>query len=93
MIGKLAIMCIIVGSPAIFGAWVGGFAYSPFSSVVFLSIGAGAIFQIIIIILKWIRGGGQKSIQCCNCIWIYPWHVNHVSYKYLDLIKLVQDEL
>ena len=36
MIGKLAVLGIIAGSPAIFGAWVGGFAYSPFSSVIFL---------------------------------------------------------
>ncbi|MDH3677486.1 MAG: divalent cation transporter, partial [Nitrosopumilus sp.] len=55
MIGKLAAMGLIAGSPAIFGAWVGGFVYSPFTSVIFLSIGAGAIFQVIVIILKWIR--------------------------------------
>ncbi len=55
MIGKLAAMGMIAGAPAIFGAWLGGFMYSPFSSVIFLSIGAGAIFQVIVIILKWIR--------------------------------------
>ncbi|QLH06211.1 ZIP family metal transporter [Nitrosopumilus ureiphilus] len=60
VIGKLAIMGMIAGSPAIFGAWVGGFVYSPFSSVVFLSIGAGAIFQVIIIILNMIR------VECNN---------------------------
>ena len=60
MIGKLALMGLIAGSPAIFGAWIGGFAYSPFSSVIFLSIGAGAIFQVIIIILNMIR------VECNN---------------------------
>ena len=54
-IGKLAGLGMIAGVPAIFGAWVGGFVYSPFTAVVFLSIGAGAIFQVIIAILKWIR--------------------------------------
>ena len=53
-IGKLAIMGMIAGSPAIFGAWIGGFMYSPFTSIIFLAIGAGAIFQVIVIILKWI---------------------------------------
>ena len=63
MIGKLAGMGMIAGAPAIFGAWVGGFVYSPFTSVVFLSIGAGAIFQVIIIILKWIREEGDKNLS------------------------------
>jgi zinc transporter ZupT len=63
MIGKLVAMGLIAGSPAIFGAWVGGFIYSPFSSVIFLAIGAGAIFQVIIVILKWIREEGDKNLS------------------------------
>ena len=63
MIGKLAAMGLIAGSPAIFGAWVGGFVYSPFTSVIFLSIGAGAIFQVIITILRWIRDEGDKNLS------------------------------
>jgi len=63
MIGKLAAMGIIAGAPAIFGAWVGGFIYSPFTSVVFLSVGAGAIFQVIVVILKWIREEGDKNLS------------------------------
>jgi len=62
-VGKLLGLVLIAGSPAIFGAWVGGFAFSPFSSVVFLSIGAGAIFQVIVIILKWIREEGDKNLS------------------------------
>lgn len=63
MIGKLVIMGIIAGSPAIFGAWLGGFAYSPFAAVVFLSIGAGAIFQVVIIIIKWLQEEGNKQLS------------------------------
>ncbi len=55
MLKKLALMGLIAGSPTILGAWTGGFAYSPFAAVVFLSVGAGAIFQIIMILLRWIR--------------------------------------
>ncbi|HET6517239.1 MAG TPA: divalent cation transporter [Nitrosopumilaceae archaeon] len=63
MIGKLAGLGLIAGAPAIFGAWVGGFIYSPFTSVVFLSIGAGAIFQVIITILRWIRDEGDSNLS------------------------------
>ena len=63
MIGKLLGLGMIAGAPAIFGAWVGGFAFSPLSAVVFLSIGAGAIFQVIVIILKWIRDEGDKNLS------------------------------
>jgi len=63
MIGKLAVLGLIAGAPAIFGIWTGGFVYSPFTSVVFLSIGAGAIFQVTIVILKWIREEGDKNLS------------------------------
>jgi len=63
LIGKLAALGLIAGSPAIFGAWIGGFVYSPFTSVIFLAIGAGAIFQVIITILRWIREEGDKNLS------------------------------
>ncbi len=63
MIGKLAAMGFIAGAPAIFGAWIGGFVYSPFSAVIFLSIGAGAVFQVVLAVLKWIREEGDKTLS------------------------------
>jgi zinc transporter ZupT len=63
MIGKLAGLGMIAGTPAIFGAWIGGFVYSPFTSVIFLSIGAGAIFQVTITILRWMREEGDKNLS------------------------------
>jgi len=63
MIGKLAAMGMIAGTPAIFGAWIGGFSYSPFTAVVFLSIGAGAIFQVVVAIINWIRQDGEKTLS------------------------------
>jgi len=68
MIGKLVALGLIAGSPAIFGAWIGGFAYSPFSSVVFLAIGAGAIFQVILVLLKWIKDEGDKTLSSAAVI-------------------------
>ena len=66
MIGKLAAMGMIAGAPAIFGAWIGGFSYSPFTSVIFLSIGAGAIFQVIVVIMKWIRDEGDHNLSSAS---------------------------
>ncbi|MGI0089619.1 MAG: ZIP family metal transporter, partial [Nitrosopumilaceae archaeon] len=63
MIGKLAIMGMIAGTPAIFGTWIGGFVYSPFAAVVFLSVGAGAIFQVVVSIINWIREDGEKTLS------------------------------
>ena len=68
MIGKLIALGLIAGSPAIFGAWIGGFAYSPFSSVVFLAVGAGAIFQVILVLLKWIKDEGDKTLSSAAVI-------------------------
>jgi zinc transporter ZupT len=54
-ISSLALMGLIGGGPAIIGAWIGGFTPSPFLAVLFLAIGAGAIFQVIYEIAKLIQ--------------------------------------
>jgi zinc transporter ZupT len=54
-IKNLAWMGLIGGGPAIIGAWIGGFSPSPFLAVLFLAIGAGAIFQVIYEISKLIQ--------------------------------------
>ena len=52
IVGKLTIMGLIAGVPTIFGTWIGGFIYSPVAAVIFLSIGAGAIFQVVFLIYQ-----------------------------------------
>lgn len=54
-IRKIIGLGLIAGVPAIFGTWIGSFVYSPFTAVIFLSIGAGAIFQVVIVLSKWLR--------------------------------------
>ena len=66
MVGKLVGLGLIAGAPAIFGAWIGGFVYSPFTSVIFLAIGAGAIFQVILTILKWIREENENNLSSAS---------------------------
>ena len=52
IIGKLIIMGLIAGVPTIIGTWIGGFIYSPVAAIIFLSIGAGAIFQVVFLIYQ-----------------------------------------
>ncbi len=41
------LLALLAGGPAILGTWVGGLAFSPFLATLFLSLGAGAILQVI----------------------------------------------
>ncbi|MGH2536271.1 MAG: ZIP family metal transporter [Candidatus Promineifilaceae bacterium] len=40
-------LALLAGGPAVLGAWIGGLAFSPLLATLFLSIGAGAILQVI----------------------------------------------
>jgi zinc transporter ZupT len=61
IIRKLIGMGIIAGAPAIAGAWIGGFLYSPIASIIFLSIGAGAIFQVVFSIMSWTADNNDNT--------------------------------
>jgi ZIP family zinc transporter len=52
MLGKMLVLGLIAGVPTIFGTWIGGFIYSPVAAIIFLSIGAGAIFQVVFLIYQ-----------------------------------------
>ncbi|HEX5185509.1 MAG TPA: divalent cation transporter [Nitrososphaeraceae archaeon] len=58
---KLVIMGLIAGIPTIFGTWIGGFLYSPFAAIIFLAIGAGAIFQVVLAILSWMSSNDSSN--------------------------------
>jgi zinc transporter, ZIP family len=76
MIRKLVAMGLIAGVPAIIGAWIGGFLYSPIAAIIFLSIGAGAIFQVVYSIASWmvnsntaaVVDGGRKTLLSTSTI-------------------------
>jgi zinc transporter ZupT len=40
-------LAALAGLPAVLGVWIGGFIYSPLAVVIFLSLGVGAIAQVI----------------------------------------------
>jgi ZIP family zinc transporter len=60
-IRKLLLMGLIAGVPTIIGAWIGGFMYSPLAAIIFLSIGAGAIFQVVFSIASMMAKDSNKN--------------------------------
>jgi len=48
----LAALGALAGLPTVLGAWIGGLAYSPLYATLFLSVGAGAIAQVVIALYK-----------------------------------------
>jgi ZIP family zinc transporter len=67
MIRRLVMMGMIAGVPTIAGTWIGGFLYSPIAAVIFLSVGAGAIFQVVYSLISWIshhqKSGPSSSLS------------------------------
>jgi zinc transporter ZupT len=60
-LSRLALMGWIGGAPAILGAWIGGYTPSPFLAVLFLAVGAGAIFEVIYEIAKLIQKDTRRE--------------------------------
>ena len=52
----LAMLGIIAGVPTVFGAWMGGYAFSPTLGAVFFGLGTGAMLQVIVQVVQSMRG-------------------------------------
>jgi hypothetical protein len=61
-------LTLLAGAPAILGAWIGGFAFNPILAAVFLGIGAGAIWQVIVEVGR-LLGGYAKSDGTSVATW------------------------
>ena len=57
------LLALLAGGPAILGTWIGGFAFNPFLATLFLSIGAGAILQVIWEVGKLLMREAQHNAQ------------------------------
>ena len=62
-IAKLILMGLIAGVPTIIGSWIGGFLYSPTATIIFLGIGAGAIFQVVYSVGSWMYYNNNKALS------------------------------
>ena len=54
-------LALLAGAPAIAGAWIGGFAFSPLLATLFLGIGTGAIWQVIVEVGQLLRRDAERE--------------------------------
>ncbi|MFQ5940632.1 MAG: ZIP family metal transporter [Nitrososphaerales archaeon] len=59
---------LIAGVPTIAGTWIGGFTYMPVASILFLAVGAGAIFQVVYSIFNWMNKEMGSKITAAHNI-------------------------
>lgn len=57
------LLAMLAGLPAMLGTWIGGFAFNPFLAVLFLSLGAGAILQVIWEVGKLLVKDARRRVQ------------------------------
>ena len=56
-------LALLAGAPAILGAWIGGFAFNPVLTAIFLGIGVGAIWQVIVEVGEFLRRNADRKDQ------------------------------
>ena len=62
--GRLALLALIAGGPAILGAWLGGFSSSDLLAVVFFAAAAGAALEVVVEVARYVArrvDGGLRS--------------------------------
>ena len=52
--GRLVVLAVIAGAPAILGAWLGGFLTSDFLAVLFFALAAGAAFEVVLEVARYV---------------------------------------
>ena len=62
--GRLAVLALVAGAPAIVGAWIGGFITSDLLGVLFFALAVGAALQVVVEVGRYIARrapGGLRS--------------------------------
>lgn len=59
-------LALLAGFPAVLGTWIGGFAFSPLLGTLFLGIGLGAIWQVIVEVTALLRRYAERE----NMHWV-----------------------
>jgi zinc transporter ZupT len=54
-------LALLAGAPAILGAWIGGFAFSPLLASIFLGMGVGAIWQVLVEVTGLLKGYADQE--------------------------------
>jgi zinc transporter ZupT len=63
LLGRLALLGLVAGAPAVLGAWIGASAYQPGLAALMFGIGAGAIAQVIVQIAPQIRDTAGRVLH------------------------------
>lgn len=58
----LAGLGLLAGAPTILGTWMGGFGASPLWATLFLAVGAGAVVQVVIQLVRMFRSGKGEGL-------------------------------
>ena len=53
--GRLALLVLIAGGPAILGTWLGGYVRYDVLGVLFFAAAAGAAFEVVVEVGRWLR--------------------------------------
>jgi ZIP family zinc transporter len=54
-------LSLLAGFPAVLGTWIGGFSFSPLLGTIFLGIGLGAIWQVIVEVTALLRRDAERE--------------------------------
>ena len=65
-LGDLAVLGLIGGAPTVLGTWVGAFTYSDPLSLLFLGVGAGAIFQVVRVLAQSRAGAREGTVDALS---------------------------
>ena len=61
--GRLALLGLLAGTPAVLGAWIGASAFNPSLAAFMFGLGAGAIAQVIVQIAPGVRDGAGRLLH------------------------------
>ena len=62
-LGRLAVLGLIAGAPAVLGAWIGAAAFNASLAAFLFGFGAGAIVQVIVQLAPTIRDGAGRTLH------------------------------
>jgi zinc transporter, ZIP family len=62
-LGRLALLGLLAGAPAVLGAWIGASAFQPGLAALMFGIGAGAIAQVIVQIAPQVRDSAGRLLH------------------------------
>lgn len=65
--GRLALLALVAGAPAILGAWLGGFASSDLLAVVFFAAAAGAALEVVVEVGRYVA---QRATDGLRSGWV-----------------------